>query len=124
MDINNSITVIIVNVFDRTVCFAVYANYCLQTMPSKKVGTLFIITLHIKLSMTSTLNHRSTTHLDPHRGSLESKNIRNMFIEISLKAVGPYHFYIYIGQLDTPMICIILYKSLDTHKKKNQSHDL
>jgi hypothetical protein len=23
------------------------ANYCLQTMPSKKVGTLFIITLHI-----------------------------------------------------------------------------
>ena len=44
-----------------------------------------------------------------------------MFIEFSLKAVGPYHFYIYIGQLDTPMICIILYKSLDTHKKK-QAH--
>jgi hypothetical protein len=43
-----------------------------------------------------------------------------MFIEFSLKAVGPYHFYIYIGQLDTPMICIILYKSLDTHKKNKK----
>ena len=43
-----------------------------------------------------------------------------MFIEFSLKAVGPYHFYIYIGQLDTPMICIMLYKSLDTHKKKTK----
>lgn len=44
-----------------------------------------------------------------------------MFIEFSLKAVGPYHFYIYIGQLDTPMICIILYKSLDTHKKPQKN---
>ena len=41
-----------------------------------------------------------------------------MFIEFSLKAVGPSISTFIFGQLDTPMICIILYKSLDTHKKK------
>ena len=40
-----------------------------------------------------------------------------MFIEFSLKAVGPSISTFIFGQLDTPMICIILYKSLDTHKK-------
>jgi len=36
-----------------------------------------LVGMLLKLSMTSTLNHRSTTELDPHRGRLESKNIRN-----------------------------------------------
>ena len=40
-----------------------------------------------------------------------------MFIEFSLKAVGPYHFYIYLWPTRYTMICIILCKSLDTHKK-------
>ena len=51
-----------------------------------------------------------------------------MFIEFSLKAVGPYHFYIYIWPTRYTndlyyTICIILYKSLDTHKKtKKKPH--
>jgi len=41
-----------------------------------------------------------------------------LIIEFSLKAVGPYHFYMYICPTRYTKVCIILYKSLDIHKKK------
>jgi hypothetical protein len=64
---------------DRKMCVKVRDRVVLvnNVTALNKLASEIVVGMLLKLSMTSTLNHRSTTDRDTHRSPLESKNIRN-----------------------------------------------